>query len=153
MKRFTFAVATSFVILSLFSVNLSAQKGGMNKRGAARGTGSQCNQMYNVNSVETITGEVVRVNKITGGKGVSYGIHLLVKTNKETISVHLGPCWFLDKQKVKINPNDKVTLKGTRIMFHGSPAIIASEITKRNETLILRNKNGYPLWSQSVEDY
>jgi hypothetical protein len=147
MKQFMFVAAILFVAFSFFTVKSFAQR----RTGSC--IGSQDNKMYNVKAVETITGEVVKVNKITGGKGVSYGIHLSIKTDKETISVHLGPSWFLDKQKVKINLNDKVTLKGTRIMLRGNPAIIASEITKRDKTLILRNKNGYPLWSQSVEDY
>jgi hypothetical protein len=149
MKRFTFAVTISFVILSLFSVNLFAQKGGMNKKGTGRGIGSQYNRMYDVNTVETITGEVVKVDKVTGGKGMSYGVHILVKTGKETISVHLGPSWYMDKQQVKINPKDKVKLTGSRITYQGSPAIIASEITKGKETITLRDKNGYPVWSGS----
>ncbi len=113
------------------------------------GAGSQYNRMYNVNTVETITGEVISVDKITPVKGMSYGIHLLVKTGKETISVHLGPSWFMDNQKIKINPKDKVTVTGSRITYKSIPAIIGSEITKGDVTLTLRDKNGYPVWSGS----
>ena len=108
--------------------------------------------MYNVNTGETITGEVIKVDKLSQGKGMAHGIHLLVKTNKETISVHLGPGWFMDKQKIKINPKDKVTFTGSRITFRGSPAIIASEITKGNKTLTLRDKNGYPVGAVQEKD-
>jgi hypothetical protein len=101
------------------------------------------------NSNETITGEVVNVKKITPMKGMSNGIHLLVKTSKETISVHLGPSWFIDEQKIKINSKDKVTIIGSRITYQGNPAIIASEINKGSETIIFRDKNGYPVWSGS----
>jgi hypothetical protein len=143
MKQFMFAVAISFVFFSLFTVNSFAQ------RGAGWGAGSQYNKMFDVNTVETITGEVVNVKKITPMKGMSNGIHLLVKTSKETISVHLGPSRFIDEQKLKINRKDKVTIIGSRITYQGNPAIIASEIIKGNETIIFRDKNGYPVWSGS----
>ena len=149
MKRFMFVVTISMIIFPFFSVSLFAQRGGMNKRNAGWGAGSQYNRMYNVNTVETITGEVISVDKITPAKGMSYGIHLLVKTYKETISVHLGPSWFMDNQKIKISPKDNVTVTGSRITYKSIPAIIASEITKGDVTLTLRDKNGYPVWSGS----
>lgn len=149
MKRFVSVVTISFIIFSFFSVSSFAQSGGMNRRNTGWGMGSQYNRMYNVNTVETITGEVIRVNKITPAKGMSSGIHLLVKTGKEIISVHLGPSWFMDKQKIEINIKDKVTVTGSRITYQGNPAIIASEITSGNMTFTLRDKNGYPVWSGS----
>lgn len=149
MKQSINVLTISFIFISLIASNLFAQRGGMNKRGVGWGMGSQYNKMYNVNAVETITGEVISIDKITPVKGMSYGIHLLVKTGKETISVHLGPSWFMDRQKLKITLKDKVTIKGSLITFDGKPAIIAAEIKKGNSTLQLRNYNGYPLWSRS----
>jgi hypothetical protein len=86
----------------------------MIKRGAGWGAGSQYNGMYNINTVEAITGKVISVDKITPVKGMSYGIHFLVKTGKETISVYLGPSWFMHNQKIKISPKDNVTVTGSR---------------------------------------
>jgi hypothetical protein len=40
---------------------------------------------YNPATVETISGTVESVDKITPVKGMYYGIHLLVKTDKETV--------------------------------------------------------------------
>ena len=48
-------------------------------------------RMYNPAAVETISGTVESVDKITPMKGMMYGVHLSLKTDKETISVHLGP--------------------------------------------------------------
>ena len=50
-----------------------------------------------------------------------------VKTDKETISVHLGPSWYFENQDVKIQPKDKVEVKGAKTTFAGKPAIIAAE--------------------------
>ena len=65
--------------------------------------------MYNPSTVETISGEVVKVDKITPMRGTSYGVHLLVKiNNKEEIPVHLGYGWYIKNQEMMIEPKDKV---------------------------------------------
>ena len=80
-------------------------------------------------------------------KGMSYGAHLTVKTDKGAIAVHLGPGWYLENQDVKIEPKDKIEVKGSRITFQGKPAIIAAEVKKGDEVLKLRDENGFPVWS------
>ncbi len=78
---------------------------------------------------------------------MSAGIHMNVKTDKETVSVHLGPSWYLENQDLKIEPKDKVEVKGSRITFEGKPAIIADEVRKGDEVLKLRDDAGFPVWS------
>ena len=103
--------------------------------------------MYDPKAVETITGEVTAVDRITPVKGMSGGVHMNVKTDKETISVQLGPSWYLENQDVKIEPKDKVEVKGARTTFAGKPAIIAAEVKKGDEVLKLRDDSGFPVWS------
>jgi hypothetical protein len=75
------------------------------------------------------------------------GVHMILKTGKETISVHLGPGWYLENQDVKIEAKDKVEVKGSKITFGGTPAIIAMEVKKGDEVLKLRDDAGYPVWA------
>ncbi len=63
-------------------------------------------------------------------KGMSYGVHLMVKTDRETIPVHLGPGWYIEIQDVKIAPKDMIEVKGSRITFDAKPALIATEVRK-----------------------
>jgi len=132
-----------FIMLFTFASGPFAQKNGMGRKGA----GNNYNRLYDVNTVQTISGEVIKVENIVSSKGASYVMHLVVKTAKETISVHLGPAWFMNKQKIKISPKDKITVTGSRVTYQGSQAIIASELSINNETILLRDANGYPLWS------
>jgi hypothetical protein len=104
-------------------------------------------RMYNPKTVETVGGEVVSVDKITNTKGRGYGVHLTLKTDKEAISVHLGPGWYIEKQGIKIKPGDKIEVTGSRITYEGKPAIIAAEVKKGDEILRLRDENGFPLWA------
>jgi hypothetical protein len=138
------------LVMGLFfaSAESIAQRGpAMMWRGSGGwGPGTPYNRMYNPKAVETITGEVTKVDRITPAKGMSGGVHMLVKTDKETLSVHLGPSWYLENQDVKIEPKDKVEVKGSRITFGGKPALIASEVKKGNEVLTLRDESGFPAW-------
>jgi len=137
-----------FAMFGFLFVNAStAQRGQMWKGSGGWGMGTSYGRMYNSETVETIGGEVVSVDKFTPMKGMSYGVHLMLKTEKETISVHLGPGWYIENQEVKIKPKDKLEVKGSRITFDGKPAVIAAEVKKGDEVLKLRDKDGFPVWS------
>lgn len=123
------------------------QSGVSGQTRGAWGPGSQYGRMYNLDTVETLNGEVLIVDKIIPMRGMSYGIHLMLKTAKEEISVHLGPGWFFENQNMLIEKRDKIEVKGSRIIFQGKPAIIAAKVMKGKDVLILRDKNGYPVWS------
>jgi hypothetical protein len=147
MKKFVILLTVVF-ILSLFLPDENFAQRGMKYRGSGGwGMGTSYGKMYNPKTVETISGEVLSVEKIIPVKRMSYGIHLMVKTDKETISVHLGPGWYIENQDVKIEPKEKIEVKGSRITFEGKPVIIAAEIKKGNEILKLRDENGFPVWS------
>jgi hypothetical protein len=103
---------------------------------------------YDPKTVETIQGNVVSVEK-TPSKGRSYGVHLTLQTEKETISVHLGPGWYIEKQIPKIEANDTITVTGSRVTVDGKPAIIAAQVKKGNDILKLRDENGIPTWRGS----
>jgi hypothetical protein len=147
MRRFGILVAMITVIGLSLAPDSFAQRGMMWKGSGAWGMGTPYGKMYNPKTVETISAEVISVDKITPMKGMSYGVHMTVKTDKETISVHMGPGWFIENQDVKIDPKDKVEIKGSRVTFEGKPAIIAAEVKKGEEVLTLRDENGFPVWS------
>lgn len=139
-------VVISILVLLIASESF-AQRGIRWQGSGGWGPGTPYNRMYNPQSVETIHGEVVQVETFTPTRGMSPGVHLIVKTDKEEISVHLGPVWYLVNQDVKIEPKDKVEINGSRIMFNDKPAIIATEVKKGDQILKLRDKNGFPYWS------
>jgi hypothetical protein len=101
---------------------------------------------YDPKTVETIEGTVLSMEKTAPPKNRGYGIHLMLQTSKETIPVHLGPSWYMDKQTPKIEANDMITVTGSRVTIDGKPAIIAAQVKKGNEILKLRDENGIPAW-------
>ena len=111
------------------------------------GAGSQYNRIYNPATVETVSGTVESVDKVTPMKGMNYGIHLMVKTDKETIPVHLGPGWYIERLDTKIEKGDTIEVKGSKVTINGKPAIIAAEVKKGGNTLVLRDSSGIPVWA------
>jgi hypothetical protein len=84
--------------------------------------GTEYGRLYDPKTVETIVGGVVPVEGIAPTKGMSSVVHLIMKTAIETVSVHSGSAWYIDNQDIKIEPKDKIEVKGSRIMFPGKPA-------------------------------
>lgn len=147
MKRNIMLIAVIVILGFVFPNQILAQRGMTWKGSGGWGSGTLYVRMYNPQTVEMISGEVVSVDKFMPMKGMNYGVHLFIKTNKETISVHLGPGWYIENQDLKISPKDKIEIKGSRITFEGKPALIASELKKGDNVLFLRDTNGFPVWS------
>lgn len=102
---------------------------------------------YDPKTVETIQGKVLSVEKTAPAKNRGYGVHVMLQTDKETIPVHLGPAWYLEKQTPQIEANDTVSVTGSRVTVDGKPAIIAAQVKKGNDILKLRGENGVAAWS------
>ena len=107
--------------------------------------------------METFSGEVIEVYEATS-QSYRAGLHLLVKANEETIDVHLGPISYIEGQNFRFEPGDVLEIKGdhevarSRDRFTESqmPNMIATEVTKDNDTLTLRDEDGFPMWRASL---
>jgi hypothetical protein len=143
-KRIIGVVVALSLILT-FSMAFAGWRGWRGSGGW--GMGSQYNRMYNPATVETVSGTVESVDKITPMKGMYSGIHIVVKTDKESIDVHLGPEWYVERLDTKIEKGDKIEVKGSRVTLSGKPAIIAAEVKKGDSILVLRDSAGIPAWA------
>ena len=100
---------------------------------------------YDFQTTEILKGEIVSLKSFTSRRGFS-GMHLMVKTDKETIEVHVAPSWFLAEQDFDLTSEDEITVIGSRIKVDGQEAIIAREIIKGDKSLLLRDRDGFPVW-------
>ncbi len=143
------AVALMLIAGLILTTDAHARRGAGMMWGGSGGWGSNAPYcgLYNAKATETLSGEVVSVERFTPSKGMGHGVHITLKTDKETIPVHLGPLWFVEKQDIKIEANDKVEVKGARITFNDKPAIIAATVKKGDMTLVLRDETGIPVWA------
>jgi hypothetical protein len=149
MKKAFLAVAALATLLALAADSIAQQGPGPRGGGGGRGwgPGSRYGRLYDPKTVETIEGDVLRVERFTPEKGCPQGVHLVLGTGGGEIPVHLGPAWYLENQETEIQPGDKVEVRGSRVMFEGKPAIIAAEVKRGEDVLVLRDERGVPRWA------
>lgn len=113
--------------------------------------GRQGSPIYDVKKEATITGTVESVENIsgTGGRGRHSmgGTHLVVKTEKEAVAVHVGPTTYLAEKGITLAKGDTVEILGSRVTVENQPVLIAREIKKGGKTWTLRDPSGRPLWA------
>ena len=73
--------------------------------------------------------------------------HLLVKVGADTLDVYLCPKAFLDDMGVNFSQGEEIVLTGSRIKQGETELILAREIVRGNDTLVLRDEKGNPIWS------
>ena len=85
----------------------------------------------------------------TGGKPVAY---LEMKSSEESksgpdpVQVFLCPKSFLDDMGVTFKADDAIQVTGSKVKQDGADLILAREVVKGEDTLILRFKDGKPAW-------
>ena len=136
-------------IISLLGLNLSAAaESWQGWRGSSGwGMDSDYQKKYDPKKVVMICGTVVGIKKIVPIKGMSPGIALKIKAEKEMFSVHLGPAWYIEKLDYKISAGDKLEVKGGYAFFSDGPSVVAAEIKNGKRFLVLRDNMGTPIWS------
>jgi hypothetical protein len=147
MKR-TVSVAMISVAFAFLSASLLAQPPGPAWWRGSGGWGMHApfGRIYNPNTIQTVSGEVTSVDLVPMMHGMHQGVHLTLKTNGETQTVVLGPEWYIAGQDTKIAKGDKVQVTGSKVQWAGKPLIIASQIKKGDQVLVLRDQNGFPAW-------
>jgi hypothetical protein len=140
--------ALRVTLMLLFAATALYAAPGQGWRGSGGwGTQGAYGRLYDPATVETVTGKVLAVETFTPMKGMGAGIHLKLRTDRETVPVHLGPAWYIDRLEIPIRKGDLVEITGSRVTIGGKPAIIASEVRKGDEVLPLRDQRGVPAWS------
>jgi hypothetical protein len=117
---------------------------------AQTGTGGG-SPMYDVRTEATIRGTVESVDTITGaggrGRHALGGTHLTVKTEKESLAVHVGPTAYLTEKGITLAKGDTLEILGSRVTIGEESVVIARQIKKGDNTWTLRDAFGRPLWS------
>jgi hypothetical protein len=141
LKRFSIVAAAALLMVGAVSIAMARTTPG----------GQQGSPTYDVKTETTIKGTVESVETITGtggrGRRAMGGTHLVVKTDRETIEVHVGPTAYLTEKGVTLAKGDTLEIVGSRVTIDKEPVVIAKQIKKGDNTWTLRDASGRPLWS------
>jgi hypothetical protein len=71
----------------------------------------------------------------------------MVKTDKETLEIHVGPTAYLTEKGIAFAKGDMLEIVGSRVTIDNEPVVIARQIKKGENTWTLRDTSGRPAWS------
>ena len=101
---------------------------------------------YDVSKEVKIKGSIEDVKEMTMAKGEA-GVHLMVKTASETIEVRLCPSGYLKDFDASFAKGQQVEVTGSRVKVDDKEIILAREVTQGNNTVVLRDNKGNPVWT------
>jgi len=101
---------------------------------------------YDPKTETKISGTVADVQQFSRG-GWRTGTHITLKTDSETLDVHVGPSQYVSSKQFSFAKGDQIEVLGSKVKIAEADVLIAREITKAGKTLTLRNAQGIPLWS------
>jgi len=114
---------------------------------ATAGTGAANAPKYDV-STEAKMKVTVEEFKLPAKGSEREVAHMMVKSGDDTFDIYLCPKAFLDDMGANFAKGDEVTITGSKIKQDGTDVILARELVKGTDTLLLRDGKGKPVWSQ-----
>jgi len=147
MRRRIAILATLLALAVTASIGIAAPPGFGWRGSRGWAADGPYGRLFDPKTVETVSGTITSLAEITPIKGMGVGVHLMLKTTTETVDVHLGPRWYLESQDADLKAGDAVEVRGSRIQIGKKPAILAIEIKRDGDVLVLRDANGTPRWA------
>jgi hypothetical protein len=96
-----------------------------------------------------IKGTVEEVKE--SGAGAEKDTHLMLKTEKGLMEICLCPAKFLADMDMNFQKGDQLEITGAKAMDKDASGekevVLAREIVKGDSTLVLRDKDGGPVWT------
>ena len=74
-------------------------------------------------------------------------VHLLVKSGTDSVDVYLCPKSFFDDMGMGFSKGDEIALTGSKVKQGEADLILAREVVKGNDTFVLRDAKGDPVWN------
>jgi hypothetical protein len=73
--------------------------------------------------------------------------HLMVKAGADTLNVYLCPKSFMDDMGMDFGKGDEISLTGSKVKDGDVELILAREVVKGNDSFVLRDAKGDPVWN------
>lgn len=73
-------------------------------------------------------------------------VHLVMKNATETVDIYLCPKSFLDDMGVEFSKGDEITVTGSKVKQGETEEVLAKQAERGNDTLVLRDDKGTPVW-------
>jgi hypothetical protein len=112
------------------------------------GPDSAYGRTFDPATIGTVRGEVVAIELVNPRKGMACGVCLELRTEEGRLRVHLGPYPYVARHAGWLALHDAVEVTGSRVVFKGAPALMATSLKMGDEILVLRGLRGLPAWGE-----
>jgi len=73
--------------------------------------------------------------------------HLVMKNGDQMVDIYLCPKSFMDEMGVSFTAGDEIAFTGSKVKAGSDEMILAREVVKGQDTLVLRDDKGNPVWT------
>jgi len=98
---------------------------------------------------KTFSGAIEAVNDHTCEICNRVELSVMLETGAGLLEVRLGPKAFFEKHDFYISRGDPIQITGLRFIERGQDVVLADEVRKAGESLLLREKYGKPAWIEA----
>lgn len=114
------------------------------------GDAAQAGAQATTRQLQTFNGTIDSIDT-TSANGVKDALHLKVKADDgQILWVYAGPKSYADQNQLKFSKGDHISFNGWKSYVDGKAVLLASDVTKGNQVLHVRDAQGSPLY-QSTE--
>jgi hypothetical protein len=72
---------------------------------------------------------------------------LMVKSGSDVLVIFLCPKAYQEEMSIIFSKGDEIAVTGSRVKREGSDIILVREVVKGNDTMVLRDDKGNPVWN------
>jgi hypothetical protein len=72
--------------------------------------------------------------------------YLTIKSGTDTIEIYLCPKSFMDDMGISFAKGDEIAFTGSKVKQGDAEMVLAREVVKGTDTLVLRDEKGNPVW-------
>jgi hypothetical protein len=76
-------------------------------------------------------------------------LSVILKTDAGRLEVRLGPKTFFEEHDFYMSRGDAIQVTGIRFMERDKNVVLANEVRKAGERMLLRGKDGKPAWVEA----
>jgi hypothetical protein len=107
---------------------------------------AQAGPKYDVSTEAKFKGTIEELKVPPKGKEKEIE-YLTIKAGTDTLDIYLCPKSFIDDMGVSLAKGDEIAFTGSKVKGNEGDLILAREVVKGTDTLVLRDDKGNPVWN------
>jgi DNA/RNA endonuclease YhcR with UshA esterase domain len=97
--------------------------------------------MYDMSSEVKVKGAVEDVKTAADST-----VHITLKSDKGLLDVAVAPEKFLKEMEITFAKGETIEVLGSRVSVDGNPLLLAREVTRNGDVMLMRDEKGKPVW-------